>query len=128
MGYESKLYVVRKSNGYSEPDDNGYYSELIATFYMCGIDTSILLAIEKYNDTDCYFYEGNGDSCRMIKKDCYGKPLKEIPLKDMIRMIEDTEDASDYRRYPPCLAMLRSFNEYNKSQWYNELVVLHYGY
>ena len=57
--------------------------------------------------------------------DCYGKPLKEVSLPDMISYLES--NPSDYRRYQPFLNLLKGFNE---SEWDdgNGLAVLRYGY
>lgn len=50
--------------------------------------------------------------------------LPKTPIEDAIKIIEEASENDDYRRYAPCLALLKSFD---KSQWKN-LVVLHYGY
>lgn len=120
MGYESRLYVVEKSN--SRMDDR-VWAEVIATFNLskAGLD---LLAIRQFPDTDCYIYEDTSDY--KIVEDAYGKPLKEIPISDMIKIIqkEAEKDQYHYRRWKPCLALLEGFDE---SQWDN-IKVLHYGY
>jgi hypothetical protein len=124
MGYESRLYIVSKSNLLSE---DGYFGEVIASFDLCVASNSFISRVNPDNPnkvTDCYIY---GDS-EMITKDKYGKPLAEFSLKEMIEIIEDAMQEDNYRRYAPCLAMLRAFHDDNKSQWDNTLVVLHYGY
>jgi len=118
MGYESRLYVVRKS---STKDENGYWADMIASFNLCCVGNNLLSAIMKAKETDAYFLEGDS----FIYKDKYGEKLKEIPLKEMINMIANAMQYDDYRRYAPCLALLNGFNQ---SEWNNEIVVLHYGY
>lgn len=118
MGYESRLYIVNKSNAKSI--DGYYYAEIIAMFNLCCVSDIMLQGIKDAKDTDAYFYDGN----ELIIKDRYGKKLKEIPLKEMITMISNAMQYDDYRRYKPCLSLLMGFNE---KEWDN-LVVLHYGY
>lgn len=110
MGYESRLYVVDKL------DD---YGEVIAVFNLCKV-SSVASKMKKYPATNLYIYSGD----KKITRDCYGEPLTEIPIKDAISIIEEAAADSNYRRFEPCLNMLKGF-ELNR--WHN-LVVLHYGY
>lgn len=121
MGYESRLFVVRKSG--MSFDDEHEWAENIATFNMCKIDGDLLSHICENPVTSCRFSNGFGEE---ISEDAYGTPLREIPLNKMIEYLEEAVARSDYRRYPPILAMLKSFD--NEKNWDNELVVLHYGY
>ena len=122
MGYESRLFVVRKSG--CSFDDDHEWAENIATFNMCKIDGDLLSRICENPVTNCRFSNGFGEE---VSKDAYGYPLREIPLNKMIEYLEDAVATSDYRRYPPILAMLKSFmDEHDK--WDDEIVVLHYGY
>lgn len=113
MGYESRLYVVDKHC------EN--YGEVIAMFNLCAIP-SVSTKMMHYPKTNLYIYAEDGGT--KIIKDCYGKPLTEIPIKDAISIIEEAAADSSYRRFEPCLNMLKGF-ELNR--WHN-LVVLHYGY
>lgn len=117
MGYESRLYIVNKSD---IKDGKGYWSDLIASFNLCCVSDILMSNIAKAKDTDAYFLAGDS----FIYEDRYGKKLKEIPLKEMITMISNAMQYDDYRRYKPCLSLLMGFNE---KEW-NNLVVLHYGY
>ncbi len=116
MGYESRLYIVQKST--SEDEDGKVWAEVIATFNLCVVN----LNLNRYPETNCYFYQGD----KKIEEDKYGDPLKEIPIPDMIQCIEESmqEDGGSYRRWQPCLQLLKGFDE---SQW-GTLAVLHYGY
>ena len=127
MGYESRLYIVEKSDYYSKVDvgfkevKRMCFGEVVAMFELCKVP-EIPSVIESYPDTDTYIYEGE----ERIIDDKYGKPLKEIPIKDMIEIVKKAAENDDnkYRRWKPCLALLKGFNG---KQW-QDLVVLHYGH
>jgi len=117
MGYESKLYVVDKHHW---KWSNEPWGEVIAMFNLCKVPE---LNFSKYPPTDCYIYADDGNT--EIREDNYGDPLKEIPIKDMIQMLEEAIKTEDYyRRYQPCLSLLKGFN---LDDWGN-LVILHYGH
>ena len=124
MGYESKLYVVEKSM-YDFSRDNGMkYCEVIAMFDLCKF-YPLSMHIKNYPKTECYFYADDGNT--RVLEDRYGESLREIPIEDVIAILEeDLASGSDYRRIYPALALLKEL-ENKKHQW-NELVVLHYGY
>ena len=121
MGYESKLYVVEKGK-MSWREDGRVWGEVIAMFDLCKVYSISDKIRDKYKPTDCYFYSDIEDE--EIVEDLYGQPLLEVPVPDMIQIIEDVAAKDDYRRYAPCLGLLKGFD---KSQW-NDLVVLHYGH
>lgn len=115
MGYESKLYVIEKSD--AGKDENGKrWAEVIATFDLCKVN----IDFRKYPATDCYIYQEN----EKIVKDCYGDPLKELTIKEAITEIENVATRDEYRRWKPILGLLKGFNA---DEW-GELRVLHYGY
>jgi hypothetical protein len=119
MGYESRLYVVEKSNLSKDPDIDKVWAEVIAVFNLCVVPG---LNLSKYPETDCFFYDGD----KRVTEDRYGAPLIEVPIPDMIQCIEEARanDPDDYRRWQPCLQLLKGFDE---SRW-GRLAVLHYGY
>lgn len=115
MGYESKLYVVNK---YDRNWCDEKWGEVIASFDLCCVPINFA----QYPATDCYIIADDGNR---VTEDKYGSPLREIPVQDMIDMIEkEIKVDKDYRRYQPCLNLLKGFN---LNDWEN-LVVLHYGY
>jgi hypothetical protein len=123
MGYESKLYVVEKHRSFDDIDGNKTYSQVIAMLDLCKY-YPISSVRKNYPATDCYFY---ADDDTKVLEDKYGDPLREIPIEDVIEILEkDLERGSDYRRIYPTLAALKALNEH-KHQW-KELTVLHYGY
>ena len=123
MGYESRIYIVRKTS--SKDDDLGKnWAEKIAVFNMSKYPRLADLMRRK-PATDCYIYADDGDT--HIIEDCYGEPLTEASCSDVISVLEkDVANGEDYRRIFPLLATLKAFEEHKK-QW-GEITVLHYGY
>lgn len=129
MGYESRLYVVQKSDikGFREPKTKDKtWCEVLATIELCKVGGDFFVYLEKYPATDSFFYTEN----ETVIEDKYGEPLKEIPIKDMINILE-RQKAEDivregvpYRRLEPAIALLKGFDP---EQW-GEVVVLHYGH
>ena len=116
MGYESKLYVVDKHD-WKWCDEK--WGEVIASFDLCCVSINFT----QYPATDCYIIADDGNT--KITEDRYGDPLKEVPIQDVVEMIEKVIETGDYyRRYKPCLDLLKGFNIKN---WEN-LGVLHYGH
>jgi len=122
MGYESKLYVVEKSK-YPYPSDDGMiWGEVVAMFDLCKCHP-VSDELRKYPDTNAYIYADDGNT--KILEDKCGEKLKEIPIKDTIKIIKKAmKNGNYYRRYKPCLKLLESFN---LDEW-SDLVVLHYGH
>lgn len=126
MGYESRLYVVNKTDYgferyFEDVDKELKYAECIAQFELCKV-YDVSSKMRKYPDTDCYTYDGDEE----VIEDKYGSPLKEIPIADAIAIIEEEaeSDGYAYRRWKPCLGLLKGFDA---GDWEN-LVVLHYGH
>ena len=118
MAYESKFYVVEK--GTTGTIEGKVWAEKIAMFDLCSAPNVSNIIRKNYNPTNCYIYEGD----EAILDDCYGEPLLEIPLKDMIDILEKVTIESTYRRFQPFLMMLKGFNP---NQW-TDITVLHYGH
>lgn len=124
MGYESRFYVVEKSNLAS--NENGLrWAEVIAMYDMSKVYCISGKIRNKFPKTDVYIYSDDGDT--EITEDRYGEPLTEISLEDMIKILKEVEtELSDYRRYKPFKKMIEGFIS-ERSRW-GDLVVLHYGY
>ena len=126
MAYESRFYVVEKGFRASESTrdtagDDKVWAEKIAMFDLCSVPYISNIIRNNYKPTDCYIYEGD----EMLVDDKYGDPLIEVPLKDMIDILESTMPrVGYYRRYLPFLMMLKGFIQGD----YINLAVLHYGY
>ena len=123
MGYESRLYVVEKHKNFYPSDNNMVWGEVVAVFDLCKC-YPVSDELCKYPNTNAYIYADDGNT--EILEDKYGEKLKEIPVKDTIKIIKKAmkNDNYSYRRYKPCLKLLEGFN---LDEW-NDLVVLHYGY
>ena len=123
MGYESKLYVVRKSKNFYGEDKR--YGEKIAEFDMCKF-YALSDKLRKQPNTDCYVYADDGNT--RIIEDCYGEELTEATPKFVIDVLEKIlADGEDYWRIYPLLAFLKSLVE--QKIWQSEnIVVLHYGH
>lgn len=122
MGYESRIYVVNVTHGWLEDVDGEdmFYAETIAKFNLCVVP-EVADKMRKYYDSNIYILEGD----ERVFEDCYGDRLPVIPIGDAIQIIEDAMAEDDYyRRYAPCLEMLKAFNP---EDW-EDLKVLHYGY
>lgn len=116
MGYESRLYVIRKGSGALEDEDGKAWAEVIATFNLCTVNIDFF----KYPATDSYIYDGG----ERVVEDKYGDPLRELTIKEAIDEIELASIDEPYRRWNPVLGLLKGFNEH---EW-RDLRVLHYGY
>lgn len=113
MSYESRLYIVDKL-----PTN---YAQKIAMFDLCCVPPCAH-KFGEYPATELNVYIDNEDV--PTTEDKYGDPIREIPINDAIRIIEDAYMLDNYRRYAPCLALLKSLRDAFSS----ELVVLHYRY
>ncbi len=120
MGYEVKYHIIEKKTELKGIHGK-YYSQDIAVFDLCKAD-NVTYKTKKYPITNSYIYDTDGNT--ELIYDEYGDELHEIPLLDMIQIIEDAMKDDEYRRFKPFLNLLKSFNN---SDWHN-VVILHYGY
>ena len=124
MGYESRIYIVEKTNC-SYTEENGMkYARVLAMF-----DVSKFYELSDWfrnkPATKHYIYADDGDT--QIIEDRYGDTLKEASVEEVIDRLERiVENGEDYRRIFPLLAALKAF-ELHSNQWGN-IAVLHYGY
>ena len=126
MGYESRLYIVVKSDTNFNPETNFLFAEVIAEFNMCKFPELYSLFIKEGIKTNCAFYRGDDE----ITEDMYGEPLRELSVEKVIdglnKIIASYGNKSFYWRLPPLLAMLEKFSE--SQDIYHPLTVLHFGY
>lgn len=125
MGYESRLYVVEKTNVI---DAEKRYARVIAMFDMEKF-TFLSDVLRTCPETDCYFYADDGNT--QVLEDSYGRPLTEAPVYKVIDILGDilTND-QDIRDYDGCMRTLAAL-EYLKAihtTRKRNIVVLHYGY
>jgi hypothetical protein len=128
MGYDSRLYVIRKTDVPATEDGKFKYAETMAIYEMGVFPPFQML----FNDGDyCPVTEYapcNGDS--IIIKDMYDEPLREASLDDVIECLDQAivleEGAAQYARVKPLLALLNGFKKI-RNDWYR-LSILHYGH
>ena len=118
MGYESRIFVVNKA----QLGDEKPWGEIIASMNLCCVDNEVLRGINEYPETDCYIF---ADGEERTSEDKYGQTMREIPIPDLIGILEQAEANDHYRRYSPCIGLLKGFC---LSDWDDGLVCLHYGY
>lgn len=122
MGYESRLYVVEKSDIRNDTDKR--YAKVVAMFDMCKF-YALSDILTKQKETDCYIYADDGNT--KIVKDRYDEKLTEASIPFVISILEKIlEGGETYRRIYPLLNALKAFDE-QKDKW-GDMVVLHYGY
>lgn len=116
MGYETKLIVV---NRYVFGDY--IWAEIIATFDLCKLPWSFNHhdVFKEPIDFDLYLDEGT-----VIREDSYGDLCCMANIDDVIDAINKLAEKENYRRYKPCLELLRGFDQ---SQW-GDLRVVHWGH
>jgi hypothetical protein len=121
MGYESKIYVVRKSNFNGTGEKK--FAEKIAEFNLCKVYgvSNILGNMPK---TNCYIYADDGNT--EIIEDRYGEELTECTPAELLEIIENEKQKDDfgYWRYDMILATLRELVKLKDERLY----CLHYGY
>lgn len=124
MGYESKLYIVKKSR-FSWEDDGKKYATVIAMIDMCKV-YELSGILRNKPETDCYIYSDDGNT--QIVEDRYGKPLTETPIYEALQIVKDViaKTPWEYWRYNVLLATLQSIYDFVGKD--EDFVVLHYGY
>jgi hypothetical protein len=126
MGYDSRLYIIRKTDAPIVEDGDFNYAETMAVYEM-GVFPPFLRLFGENNCPTTKYAPCDGDL--VITEDRYGDPLRERSLDDAIEFLEQfvvlNEGSANYARVRPLLASLQ---EYRKIQndWYR-LAVLHYG-
>ena len=124
MGYESKIYIVEKTNYSWNESDNKKFARVLAVFDMaCFRDLSDWFRNKPA--TEHYIYADNSDT--QIVEDCYGDTLKEASVKDVIEKLEKIiKSGENYRRIFPLLATLKTFDA--QGDCWGNIAVLHYGH
>jgi hypothetical protein len=130
MGYDSRLYVIRKTDAPIGDDGKFKYAELMAVYEMCVFPPFQKLFDKASCPATKYALCGTPDADIEITEDMYGDLLRERSLDEVIECLDQIialdDDTAKYARVRPLLALLQ---EYRKIQnnWYR-LAVLHYGH
>lgn len=117
MGYESRLYIVKKNKAIN-------YAEVIARYDCCkmGYNSGWRELFNKPFESTMYAEDGNAK----LEEDDYGDKLKSADFSTVIQWLEKEVKRSDYRRLKPLLSLLKGFD---LSQWRDgEMEIVHYGY
>lgn len=120
MGYESRTFIMNVHE--SSPLMGKKWAEWIAIIELScmGYSNGWMKTFTKPVDYAIYMPDADEE----IQEDCYGDKLMAASIDDVITCLERIEADRHYRRIPPLLAMLKSFD---RSEW-DELQVVHYGY
>jgi hypothetical protein len=124
MGYEVELYIGERDEQFRHIDSVDYL-RVIATVELCkpGYNSKIYsLSHNKDIGTPVFIYGSDGNT--KITEDCYSKPLKSIPIADVIKAIKYDNKHELYRRFIIALELLQSIDENWKGDKYPPEVVL----
>ena len=121
MGYESRIFVVDRSEHENYDGTNWIYAEKIADIKMSKMEDGFTDLFDKKIDYELYI--DNGDKATQTDK--YGEIMTYTNCKTVIDYLEKLiADGDDYRRLTILLGLLKGINE---EQWC-EIQVVHYGY
>ena len=139
MGYESKIYIVErvehKTNIYGEPIKNPHVGAIIVAEYdLCKMGWKNEEFYQCFNKNIDYTLwvlgcDEHGNEVGMaVDTDCYGEHLKSARIDKLISALQVCEEREHYRRIPPLIAMLESFDlrEWNDDS--TRLEAVHFGY
>ena len=128
MGYESRIYIVRKERQWN-CDIEKSWAEVLAVFNLGRITPTLERLYRGHPETDCFIYADDGNT--RVVEDCCGDPLKEFRLLDMRDILLDEIDrrrgsVSDSMWFLakgvlPLMIQKHGFG-------HGDIVCLHYGY
>lgn len=121
MGYEHRIYIVRKTSQYEYSLDK-YWAQVICRFDL-GKNFELETMKDYYKPTNCFIYADDGNT-EILEDEC-GDPLREIALDDFIDDLKDMVDRGTTSGVQILLATLQAFKEHDKV--YRDIVCLHYG-
>jgi hypothetical protein len=128
MSYEHRFYIVEKTNACYDPKLDKHYAIRLCMFEL-GPMEEMQDVIKKYPPTNHFIYEpGNGNE--ECVEDCYGDPLIEIHIDDMIweiRQIMHDMDGVE-NKLIVFYEILMAFRHCETESKYNSIVCLHYGH
>lgn len=121
MGYESRVFVVNRSEFERGNDMHFVFAEKIADIKMSGMYDGFTDLFDKKVDYELYI--DNEDEPTQTDK--YGDVMTYTDCKTVIDYLEKLiANGENYRRLNLLLGLLKSIDE---SQW-NEIQIVHYGY
>lgn len=122
MGYESRVYVVQKSEYLPE------YANVIACVNMSCMGEEFHSLFK--NDVNFNMSGIDKESCEPIKTDCYGKTLKYTSdIMSVISVLHKIYRETRYRRALLLMSVLDSIVMNGVELWKDgEILLVHYGY
>ena len=121
MGYESRLYIVNRTEYELPNGDKWVMGEEIARINMCCMEMDFTDLFDTTVDYKIIADDGNTE----ITEDKYGSELQTAPIQRVIDYLEESIASGDiYRRLKPLLGFLKGFDQ---DEW-EYLEVVHYGY
>ena len=129
MGYDSRLFIIRKTDFPVDIENKFKYAETMAVYEMGVFYPFQMLFNENCPITEhAPFAPGGGD--REVIKDCYGDPLRERTLTEVIDCLDQYiaahKDGELYARVKPLRALLQEFEKIQNDRYH--LAVLHFGH
>jgi hypothetical protein len=129
MGYESRIYIVRRNRQY-DPDIDKTWAEVLAVFNLGRVTVDYENLVREHPATDLFVYADDGNT--RVVEDCCGEPLKEFGLLDMRDILYEEMDRRGVHGYSdsmwtlakgvlPLLIQKHGFSN-------GKIVCLHYGY
>lgn len=107
MGYETKMYLVEKSE-VSTNDNGASYCQVIAMVDLCKMGYHGQLAKideQRPEKPEVYFYDVDGNT--EVTVDCYDKPLGVYDPQIVLNAMKADND-EEYRRFDIGIALLES--------------------
>ena len=129
MGYDSRIYIVRKCDFPAGLDGKFKYAERMVIYEMCKFPPFQELFGKDCPATEYAPYD-TGDGDHLVTEDKYGEPLRERSIAEVIDCLDQyivlNNDSEIYARVKPLMAQLQEFEKIQNN--YYRLAVLHYGY
>ena len=122
MGYESRLYIVEKTE--QRNFDDRQWARVIATIEL-GKVYPFSDWFRKKKETRCFFYDTDGNT--EIFADHCGDILKEASLSATLSQLERVSKTDDYWRYKIAIDLIISILNASAGLT-TDIVVLHFGH
>ena len=137
MGYESTVFIVERSVFPGRGNVPASVSGLVIAEYDLSkvgyVNDEFFGAFKREIDYKLYLPscdEEGREVMEFLDEDCYGEHMKAASIPDLISALRICEQRDHYRRIPPLIALLESFDK-NADEWNNgcsTLEAVHYGY
>ena len=108
MGYESRVYIIRRGEIERSEENIYVYSEKIAEYNLCCMPDApdFFGAFRTEIDYDLYLpgCDNDGNECIVAtREDKYGQHMKSADISEVIAALERVEANDHYRRLPPLI-------------------------